>query len=180
MSTVDAGTSLELAERAEERGASMLAALVSGNAPAAGDGSLAIVVGGDVDAFGRVEPIFRLLGSNVTFVGDNGQALTLKLAINVSLAVQMLALHEGVVVAEQGGIEPDLALDVLTRSAAGSPLLKGRAPLLLPDRTWFDVHELLSAARVLGYEHPDIAALFQMFSEMVEQPADEEIGLEST
>ena len=58
---------------------------------------------------------------------------------------------------------------MLTRSAIGSPMLQ-RAPLDLPDKAWFDVHELLSAARVLGYEHRDIAVLFQTFSEMVASP----------
>ena len=46
-------------------------------------------------------------------------------------------------------------------------MLQTRAALELPDKTWFDVYELLSAARVLGYEHRDIAVLFQVFSEMV-------------
>jgi 3-hydroxyisobutyrate dehydrogenase-like beta-hydroxyacid dehydrogenase len=167
MSTVSPQTSRELAERVAARGASMLAAPVFGSLPAAEGGSLAIIVGGDADAFERVEPILRELGSTVTFVGDNSQAQLLKLATNISLAVQVLAFSEGVRLAEQGGIERDLALDVLTRSAIGSPMLETRVPLELPDKAWFDVHELLSAGRVLGYEHRDIAALFQVFSEMV-------------
>jgi hypothetical protein len=50
------------------------------------------------------------------------------------------------------------------------------SPSDLPDKACFDVQELLSAARVLGYEHPDIAALFQVFSEMVTAPAVRERG----
>jgi len=178
MSTVRPQTGRELAERVASRGASMLAAPVSGSLPAAEEGSLAIIVGGDADAFERVEPILHELGSTVTFVGDNGQALLLKLAINVSLAVQMLAFSEGVLLAEQGGIERDVALDVLTLSAIGSPMLQTRAPLLLEplDEAWFDVHELLSAARALGFEHPDIVVLFQVLSEMTAAPARRELG----
>ena len=195
MSTVGPQFSRELGERVNSRGASMLAAPVSGSVPAAQSGTLAIIVGGDGDAFERVEPILAGLGSTVTFVGGNDQALLLKLAINISLAVQMLAFSEGVLLAERGGIAPDVALDVLTHSAIGSPMLQARAPMLLdlPEQAWFDVammrkdlhlvlatarelgvplpstavaDELLAAASNLGYEHRDIAVLFRVLSEM--------------
>jgi 3-hydroxyisobutyrate dehydrogenase-like beta-hydroxyacid dehydrogenase len=196
MSTVSPQTSRMLAERVASRGASMLAAPVSGSVPSAEEGSLAIIVGGDADAFETVEPILRELGSTVTFVGDNGQALLLKLAINISLAVQLVAFSEGVLLAERGGVERDLALDVLTSSAIGSPMLRTRAPMLLelPEEAWFDVRlmqkdlrlalesarelavplpstaladELLSTARALGYERRDVAVLFQVLSRTV-------------
>jgi 3-hydroxyisobutyrate dehydrogenase-like beta-hydroxyacid dehydrogenase len=166
-SIVSPEASRELAARVEALGASMLAAPLSASVPAA-DGELpAIIVGGDPKAFERVEPILHELGGTVTFVGEIGQALLLNLAVNVTLAIQVLALSEGVQLAEHGGIDRRLALDVLRRSAIGSPLLQKGALLELPDKAWFDVYELLSAARVLGYEHRDIADLFQAFAEMV-------------
>src|SRR5664279_4154775 len=164
------------------------------------DGTLAIIVGGDPDAYPRVEPILRQLGSTVTFVGDNQHALLLKLAINISLAVQMLAFSEGVLLAEHGGVDRHLALDVLTGSAIGSPMLKTRAPLLLqpPGTAWFDVammqkdlrlaldaahhlavplpstavaDEMLTAARAHGYQHRDISVLLQLLSDLTAAPA---------
>jgi 3-hydroxyisobutyrate dehydrogenase-like beta-hydroxyacid dehydrogenase len=179
MSTVRPQTSRELAERVAARGASMLSAPLVGSIPAAEEGSLTIIVGGDADTFERVRPILSRLGSSVIFVGDNGQALLLKLATNISLAAHALALSEGVLLADQAGIERDLALDVLTRSAIGSAMMQRRAPLELPDKAWFDVHGLLGAARVLGYEHRDIAVLFQVFSEMVTAPAGRALGSEA-
>ena len=205
MSTVGPQFSRELGERVNSRGASMLAAPVSGSVPAAQSGTLAIIVGGDGDAFERVEPILAGLGSTVTFVGGNDQALLLKLAINISLAVQMLAFSEGVLLAERGGIEPALALEVLTHSAIGSPMLQARAPMLLelPEQAWFDVammrkdlhlalaaarelgvpvpstavaDELLSTASKLGYEHRDIAVLFRVLSEMTSPPRTAQPG----
>jgi 3-hydroxyisobutyrate dehydrogenase-like beta-hydroxyacid dehydrogenase len=199
MSTVSPLTSRGLADRVAARGAGMLAAPVSGSLPAAEQGSLAVIAGGDPDAFERVEPILRQLGRTVTFVGDNGHALLLKLAINISLGVQMLAFSEGLLLAERGGVERRVALDVLTSSAIGSPMLQARAPLLLelPDQAWFDVAQmqkdlrlaldsardlkvplpstaiadgLLSAARTGGYEHRDIAVLFRVLSEMTPAP----------
>ena len=206
MSTVSPQSSRDLAQRVASRGAAMLAAPVSGSLPAAEQGTLAIIVGGDANAFERVEPMLRQLGSRVTFVGDNGQALMLKLAINISLAVQMLAFSEGLLLTEHGGIERHIALDVMTRSAIGSPMLQARAPLLLelPDQAMFDValmqkdlrlaldsarelkvplpstavaDGLLSAARAGGYEHRDIAVLFQVLSDMAAAPAAEEGGV---
>jgi 3-hydroxyisobutyrate dehydrogenase-like beta-hydroxyacid dehydrogenase len=199
MSTVAPQLSRALGVRVGARGASMLAAPVSGSVPAAKAGTLAIIVGGDRQAFERVEPILAGLGSTVTFVGGNDQALLLKLAINISLGVQMLAFSEGVLLAERGGIPPDLALDVLTHSAIGSPMLQARAPMLLelPEQAWFDVtmmrkdlrlalatagelgvplpsttvaDQLLSTASTLGYGHRDIAVLFRVLSEMTSPP----------
>ena len=205
MSTVSPEYSRELAERVGARGASMLAAPVSGSVPAAQAGSLAIIVGGHADAFERVEPILRGLGSTVTFVGDNGQALLLKLAINISLAVQLLTFSEGVLLAERGGVKPEVALEVLTHSAISSPGLKARAPMLLelPEHGWFDVammrkdlrlalatarelqvplpstalaDEVLGTAVRLGYEHRDIAVLFRVLSEMTSPPPNGQPG----
>lgn len=201
MSTVGPQFSRALSEHVGARGASMLAAPVSGSVPAAQAGTLAIIVGGDAGAFERVKPLLGGLGATVTFVGGNDAALLLKLAINISLAVQMLAFSEGVLLAERGGIAPDLALEVLTHSAIGSPMLQARAPMLLelPEQGWFDVtmmrkdlaltlaaarelgvplpstavaDELLAAAGKLGYQHRDIAVLFRVLSEMTSpQPA---------
>jgi 3-hydroxyisobutyrate dehydrogenase-like beta-hydroxyacid dehydrogenase len=197
MSTVSPHSSRILAGEVASRGAAMLAAPVSGSVPAVEQGSLAIMVGGQADAFELVEPILHQLGGTVTFVGDDtGHALLLKLAINISLAVQMLAFSEGVLLAEQGGVDHEVALQVMTHSAIGSPMLQARAPLMhdLPDTAWFDLvmmqkdirlaldsgreegvplpsttmaDQVLTTARASGYEHRDIAVLFRALSEMV-------------
>jgi len=194
MSTVSPRASRELAERAHERGAAMLDAPVSGSVPQVQAGTLTIMVGGDEQAYMRVEPILRELGSP-THIGENGQGLVLKLAINISLAVQMLAFSEGLLLAERAGIDRQLAIGVMTESPIGSPMLKARAALLLdlPDDAWFDVRlmqkdvvlaldtaremhvplptaaaadELLTVARALGYEQRDLAALFEVLGQL--------------
>jgi 3-hydroxyisobutyrate dehydrogenase-like beta-hydroxyacid dehydrogenase len=193
MSTVSPQTSRELARNVQALGASMLDAPVSGTVTAAEDGSLAVMAGGAEEAFHAVEPLLRRLGRTVTYVGRNGQALLLKLAINISLAAQMLAFSEGVLLAERGGIDPKLAADVMTSSAIGSPALRAREPLILdlPETAWFDVRlmrkdirlaldtaralsvpvpsaavadRLLAQAEELGYARRDIAALFQVLA----------------
>jgi len=192
LSTLSPAVSRELAARVrrEGRGAQMLDAPVSGSVPQVKVGALAIMVGGDADAFRRVEPVLRVLG-RPEYVGANGQGLVLKLAINVSLAAQMLAFSEGLLLADRDGIDPHLAAKVMTESVIGSPMLKARVPLVLdhPEETWFDVSlmhkdirlaltaarehrvplpsaqvadKVLAHATDLGYLHRDIAAIFDM------------------
>src|SRR5438105_3337687 len=166
MSTVSPHASRELAERVRERGAAMLDAPVSGSVPQVQAGTLTIMVGGDGQAYARVEPILRELGTP-THIGENGQGLVLKLAINISLAVQMLAFAEGLVLAERSGIDPKRAVEVMTQSPIGSPMLKARAGLVLdlPDEAWFtvdfmqkDIVLALEAARELRIPLPSAAA----------------------
>ena len=192
-STVSPRTSRELAERARERGAAMLDAPVSGSVPQVRSGTLTIMVGGDEDPYRRVEPLLRRLGTP-TRIGPNGHGLALKLAINISLAVQMLAFSEGLLLAARDGVDPKLALDVMTESPIGSPMLKAREPLVLdlPDDAWFDIelmHKDIRLARAMagelnlelpsadaadtaltraeehGYGHRDLAALFTVLRE---------------
>ena len=194
MSTVSPHVSRDLAQRVRERGAAMLDAPVSGSVPQVQTGTLTIMVGGDEHAYARVEPILRELGTP-TLIGENGQGLVLKLAINISLAVQMLAFAEGLLLAERAGIDRRRALEVMTNSPIGSPMLKARADLIfdLPEEAWFDVSlmqkdvvlaletgrqlrvplpsaatadEMLTLARAAGYEHRDIAALFEVLSRL--------------
>src|SRR6266702_8721857 len=84
-----------------------------------------------------------------THIGDNGQGLVLKLAINISLAVQMLAFAEGLLLAERSGLDRQRELDVMEGSPIGSPMLRARASIILdpPDEAWFD----------LRFMHKDIA-----------------------
>ncbi len=189
VSTVSPGVSRSVAAKVREQGATMLDAPVSGSVPQVQAGTLTIMVGGDEGAYSEVESILRELGTP-THVGDNGHGLALKLAINISLAAQILAFSEGLLLAERDGVDRELAADVMARSPIGSPMLKAREPLVLdlPEEAWFSIDlmqkdirlaealaeelavplptatvadEWLSRARDLGYEHRDIAALYQ-------------------
>jgi 3-hydroxyisobutyrate dehydrogenase-like beta-hydroxyacid dehydrogenase len=158
LSTISPGASRELAARVrdEGHGARMLDTPVSGSVPQVKTGTLTIMVGGDEDAFWRIEPVLRILGTP-EYVGENGQGLVLKLAINISLAVQMLAFSEGLLLAERDGIDPHRAAEVMAESPIGSPMLKARVPLVLdkPDETWFDnslMHKDIRLARQAGEE----------------------------
>src|SRR3989449_11391157 len=96
-------TSRDLAGDAGGRGAQMLDAPVSGSVSTLEEGKLSIMVGGDRAAFERVSPILHDIGPTVNYVGGNGQAVLMKIATNLSLAVQMLGFSEGVEPAGKGG-----------------------------------------------------------------------------
>jgi 3-hydroxyisobutyrate dehydrogenase-like beta-hydroxyacid dehydrogenase len=195
MSTVSPALSRELAERVKETGARMIDAPVSGSVVTLVEGKLSIMVGGEPEVFERVAPILRDLGPRVTLVGDNGQAALMKIATNLGLAVQMLAFSEAVLLAEKGGIPRRLAVEVLTNSVIGSPMVKYRGPFVLeqPEEAWFDVgmmqkdlqlalqagleltvplpttavtNEMLTAARGMGLGKHDFAIVFEVLARM--------------
>ena len=195
MSTASPANSRALAERVAERGAQMLDAPVSGSVATLEQGKLSIMVGGEVDAFERARPVLEVIGPKVFHVGPNGSAVTMKIATNLSLAVQMLAFSEGVLLAEKSGIPRELAVEVILASVIASPMVVYRGPFVLeqPDEAWFDVNmmqkdmnlalelgreldvplpttavtnELLTAARAMGLEERDFAVLFDVLATM--------------
>lgn len=197
MSTVSPRASRELADRVRAAGATLLDAPVSGSVPAAESGALTIMVGGHEDAFRKALPLLRVLGGNVTRVGGNGQGLLLKLAINISLAAQMLAFGEGLAMAERGGIDPKLAAETMAASPIGSPMLRARVPLVLdlPEHAWFDMamlhkdirlaleaarepdlmmpsasaaNDVLTLGEEMGYAHRDIAGLHEVLMKIAD------------
>jgi len=195
MSSVGPAVSRELAATVEAAGARMLDAPVSGSVATLEEGRLSIMVGGDDATFDEVQPILRDIGPTVTHVGGNGLAVAMKMATNLSLAVQMLAFSEGVLLAEKSGIPRETAVHVLLNSVIASPMVKYRGPFVLgqPDEAWFDVNmmqkdllvalemgraldvplpttavtnELLTTARAMGFEKKDFAVLFDVLARM--------------
>lgn len=195
MSTVSPEFSRSIAERARNQGADMIDAPVSGSVITLQEGKLSIMVGGRAETFERVKPLLLDIGSKVTHVGANGLALSVKIAVNLSLAAQMLAFCEGVLLAEKSGIAREVAVDVLTHSAVASPMIIYRGPFVLkqPDEAWFDVNmmqkdlllalemgrqlnvplpttavsnEFLTAARGMGWEKQDFAVVFDVLARM--------------
>jgi len=195
MSTVSPAASRDLAARVSAKGAYMLDAPVSGSVITLEEGKLSIMVGGDAAAFEKIKPILQNIGPKVTHVGGNGLAVSMKIATNLSLAVQMLAFSEGVLLAEKSGIQREIAVEVLLNSVIASPMVKYRGPFVLnmPDEAWFNVNmmqkdmnlalemgheldvplptaavtnELLTAARGMGLAEQDFAILFEVLARM--------------
>ena len=195
MSTVSPAASRELAAQVAAKGAAMLDAPVSGSVVTLEQGLVSFMVGGDATVFEKVKPFLLDIGPKVTHVGANGLAVTMKIAVNLSLAVQMLALSEGVLIAEKAGIDRKTAMEVMLNSVIASPMVKYRGPFIikLPDEAWFDVNmmqkdmslalelgeqlgiplpttkvtnDMLTTTREMGLDKEDFAVMFQALEKM--------------
>jgi 3-hydroxyisobutyrate dehydrogenase-like beta-hydroxyacid dehydrogenase len=195
MSTVSPVNSRSVAERVAERGAHMLDAPISGSVVTLEQGQLSMMVGGDPAIFARVKPILEDIAPTVNYVGKNGQAVLMKIAVNLNLQAQVMAFCEGLLLAEKGGIPRATAMKVLLDSVIASPSLKYRMPFILdePDEVWFDVNmmqkdmnlaldmgrrldvpmplvavsnEFLTAARAMGLAKHDFFIVYRVLAKM--------------
>jgi 3-hydroxyisobutyrate dehydrogenase-like beta-hydroxyacid dehydrogenase len=195
ISTVSPAFSRAIAGKIREKGGDMVDAPVSGSVITLEEGKLSVMVGGRKETFEKVKPLLLDIGPKVTHVGDNGLALVMKIGTNLSLAVQMLAFSEGVLLAEKSGIAREVAVDVLTHSVIASPMVVYRGPFVLsqPAEAWFNVNmmqkdmllalelgrqldvpmpttavanEFLTAARAMGLVEKDFAIVFDVLAQM--------------
>jgi 3-hydroxyisobutyrate dehydrogenase-like beta-hydroxyacid dehydrogenase len=195
MSTISASASREVAALVAGKGAYMLDAPVSGNVINVQEGTVSMMVGGERATFEQVLPILQDITPKVTYVGGNGQAIVMKIAINLSLSTQFLGFCEGILLAEKNGIARATAVEAWRNSALASPATWHRAPFILekPAETWFDVNmmqkdlllalelgrssdvplpsvalsnELLTSARAMGLAKEDFAVMFDVLARM--------------
>ncbi|MBI2525103.1 MAG: NAD(P)-dependent oxidoreductase [Candidatus Rokubacteria bacterium] len=193
MSTVSPEATRALGAQVAACGAAMLDAPVSGSVATLEQGQLSFMVGGAPAALDRVRPYLAAIGPTITHVGALGLAVTMKIATNLGLAVQMAAFSEAVLLAEKAGIARERAVQVLLRSVIASPMVKYRGPFVLgmPAEAWFDVGmmqkdlglaldlgrrlgvplpttaltgEMLAAAQGLGLGRHDFAVLFDVLA----------------
>lgn len=198
MSTISPKLSRNIAKRISEKHAHMLDAPISGNPLMVEKGQATIMVGGDHSEFMRAQPILESISSKVFYIGENGQALVLKLAINISIGVQLYALSEGMLLVQKSGIDMNKAVDVILQSAIASPNIQQRAPCLLnpSEQTLFSIkllqkdillaleegrhlgvpllntaitNEALTAACSQNYADADIAVMFKSIKQMLER-----------
>jgi 3-hydroxyisobutyrate dehydrogenase-like beta-hydroxyacid dehydrogenase len=195
ISTLSPDVSRAMAAKVREKGADMIDAPVSGSVITLQQGKLSVMVGGRKETFEHLKPMLMDIGPKVTHVGDNGVALSMKIAVNLQLAVQMLGFCEGALLAEKSGISREVAVDVMIHSAIASPMIVYRGPFVLeqPEEAWFDCNmmqkdmllalelgrklnvplpttavsnEYLTAARGMGWEKKDFAVVFDVLARM--------------
>lgn len=195
MSTISVNASREIAEQVAAKGAHMLDAPLSGNVIHVEQGIISMIIAGSQEIFEQVLPILSDITSKISYVGGNGLAILMKIAINLSLATEFLAFCEGILLAEKNGIPRDLAVAAWRNSAVASSATWHRAPFILekPDEVWFDVNmmqkdlllalelgrasdvplpsvalsnEILTAARAMGLAKEDFAVMFDVLARM--------------
>lgn len=195
MSTISPAASQKLAAQVAEKGAHMLDSPVSGSVITLEQGNLSLMVGGDKAIFEQVQPVLLDIGPKVNYLGPNGLAVLMKIAINLNLQVQMMAFCEGLLLAEKGGIPRETALEVMLNTVIASPSLKYRTPFILamPDEAWFNVNmmqkdmllalemgraldvplpttaisnEYLTTARAMGLAEQDFAIIHKVLAKL--------------
>jgi 3-hydroxyisobutyrate dehydrogenase len=130
-STVTPDLARRLATACSERGIDFLDAPVTGGTWGAEKGELVFMVGGKAEVLDRVKPILEAVGKRFFLLGPNGAGQTVKLGMNLLLALQVDALAESLALVTAAGVQPERLIEVLQSSMGRSPLLDVKAPLML-------------------------------------------------
>jgi len=131
MSTIDPEVSRAVGAEFSKAGLIMMDSPISGTTLTIGQGKASLMVGGDKVAFERVQPVLLAIGPKVTYIGKQGLAVQLKVALNMTLVIEVIGFCEGVALAEKGGVPREIAVDAMLKSVVASPVIAYRAPLIL-------------------------------------------------
>lgn len=175
MSTISPEESRAIAQEFQARGLTMLDAPISGSTITLVSGKASIMVGGAPEAFERVRQVLLDIGPKITYIGSQGTAVQMKLAVNLVLMVEVIAFGEGIALAEKGGVRREVALEAMLNSVAASPVLGYRGPFILegnmPEVPLADVNLqqkdmllVLEQGRKLGSPVPLAAAANEMMN----------------
>jgi 3-hydroxyisobutyrate dehydrogenase-like beta-hydroxyacid dehydrogenase len=131
MSTIDPDSSRAVAAEFSKAGLTMMDAPISGTTLTLAKGQASLMVGGDKVAFERVQPVLLAIGAKVSYIGAQGLAVQVKVALNMTLVIEVIGFCEGIALAEKGGVPREIAVDAFLKSVVASPVLNYRAPLIL-------------------------------------------------
>lgn len=126
MSTVRPETSRWLHAAGKQRGIEVIDVAISGSTPAAEQGALTLLGGGDLEAFQAAQPIFRLIAAQWFHMGPSGSGTTMKLVVNALLGVGMQAIAEAAAFGEKAGLQRDRLLEVLAQTKVVAPAHIGK------------------------------------------------------
>ena len=171
MSSISPIETKEFASRINALGCDYLDAPVSGGEVGAKAASLTIMVGGPEAAFGRVKPLFELMGKNITLVGGNGDGQTCKVANQIIVALNIAAVGEALLFASKAGADPARVRTALMGGFAASRILEVHGERMVK-RTFApgfriglhqkDLNLALAGARALGVALPQTAGAAQL------------------
>ena len=169
----------ELARRAAaacaERGAEFLDAPVTGGTWGAEKGELVFMIGGEAKTVDRVRPVLETVGKRFFHLGPHGAGQTIKLAMNLILALQVQALAEALALVTRAGIAGEKLVEVMQSSMARAAVLEVKAPMILkqdytpsfPLRLMHkDIELAMALAGQLGVNLPAAAAARATYSEV--------------
>jgi 2-hydroxy-3-oxopropionate reductase len=180
MSTISPVVARELAAQANEVGAMMLDAPVSGGEIGAIEGTLSIMVGGDPLALDRVRPILQTMGQRILHMGESGAGQVTKACNQVAIAVAMQGVAEALVLAAKAGVDPAQVRQALLGGYAYSKVLEGHGERFLAHnfqpgfRTrlqYKDLNIAMDAGRAYGAPLLATGLVQQLFGALMAQGA---------
>lgn len=176
MSTISPEATINFAERLQALGCDLLDAPVTGGEPGAIAGTLTIMVGGRKVAFEQCRPVFSSLGKNIVHVGASGKGQCTKMVNQVICSLNIVAMTEGLLLAQHAGLDLARTLQVVSGGSAGSWMLNHLAPRILQNdfapgfMMKLQQKDLRLAMELLeGAEEkfPGAALAYQLFSQAV-------------
>ena len=178
MTTSSPSLAKKMYEEGKKKGIPVLDAPVSGGDIGAREARLAIMVGGDKDAFDYVLPVFEVMGKNITYLGEAGAGQHTKMANQVAIASGMIGVCEALVYAKKAGLDVQKVVDTISTGAAASFSLSSYAPRILKeDYTpgFFIKHFIkdmtiaLNEAEKMGIDLPGLALAKEMYEKLAAQ-----------
>ncbi|MGO8970783.1 MAG: NAD(P)-dependent oxidoreductase [Myxococcaceae bacterium] len=185
MSTISPESSRELHRLGQQKGIELLDVAVSGSTPAAEQGTLTLLVGGNQELFDAAEPIFQAVAKQYFLLGGPGSGTSMKLVVNTLLGVEMQAIGEAVVLGEKSGLDRGRLLEVLSKTAVIAPAHVGKLPRLatndyspqFPLRLMHkDFQLILEAAAKEGLRLPTAEAAFRVNSDELARGGEEDFS----
>src|SRR5229473_6022315 len=126
MSTISPESSRELHKLGARRGIEVMDVAISGSTPAAEEGVLTLLIGGNRELFRAAEPIFQAVARQYFLLGSSGSGTAMKLVVNTLLGIGMQAIAEAVVLGETVGLNRERLLEVLSKTAVIAPAHVGK------------------------------------------------------
>ncbi|WP_017381302.1 NAD(P)-dependent oxidoreductase [Paenisporosarcina sp. TG-14] len=174
---------IELYEKALTYGMSLLDAPVSGGDVGAKLGKLSIMVGGDKEVFDSITHLFKLFGEHIVYQGNAGAGQHTKMANQIAIASNMIAVCEAITYAKKAKLNPETVLQSISMGAAGSWSLSNLAPRMLKDdfEPGFyikhfikDMGIALDEAKTMGIQLPGLEMAYLMYQNLAEQGFENE------
>jgi 3-hydroxyisobutyrate dehydrogenase len=181
MSTILPATSRELASKASQAGVQALDVAISGSTPAAEQGTVTLLAGGNPDVFQAAQPIFQAIAAKYFHLGPSGAGTTMKLVVNAILGAEMQAIAESAAMGEKAGLSREILLQVLSQTAVIASAHLGKLsraargdytpqfPLPLMNK---DFRLILQVAGEVHAAMPATSAAFQVNTEALNRYGD--------
>ncbi|MDU0813076.1 NAD(P)-dependent oxidoreductase [Bacillus siamensis] len=187
MTTSKPSLAKKIAEKAKEKSIHALDAPVSGGDIGARNGTLAIMAGGEKEAFEACLPLFSVMGENIQYQGPAGSGQHTKMCNQIAIAAGMVGVAEAMAYAEKSGLNPEQVLKSITTGAAGSWSLSNLAPRMLKGdfapgfyvkHFIKDMGIALEEAELMGEEMPGLALAKSLYDKLSAQ-GEENSGTQS-